>query len=59
MSIHTDKRQFGSDEERAEWKQEMNREYRRQEYLDDLAEGTTILEDGYDDYPLGRNDWQE
>ena len=58
MSIHTDKRQFGSDEEREDWKQEMNREYRRQEYYDSLAQGTANP-DKDDFYPFGRNDWQE
>lgn len=35
MSIHNDDRQYGSEEERAEWKQELKAEYRKQEYEDD------------------------
>ena len=35
MSIHNDDRQYGTDEERAEWKQEVNAEYRKQEYDDE------------------------
>ena len=38
MSIHNDDRQYGTDEERAEWKQELNWEYARQEYYDRRAE---------------------
>ena len=34
MSILNDDRRFGSEEERAEWQQEMKEEYLRQEYFD-------------------------
>ena len=42
MSIHNDDRQYGTDEERAEWMQELKSEYRKQEYedkrwIDDIA----------------------
>lgn len=36
MSILNDDRRFGSDEERAEWQQEMKEEYRRQKAFDIL-----------------------
>jgi len=31
MSLHTDRRQYGTDEERAEWLQELKSEYRRED----------------------------
>lgn len=34
MSILNDDRQYGTDEERQEWLQEVNSEYRREEYED-------------------------
>lgn len=34
MSILNDDRQYGTDEERQEWVQEVNSEYRREEYED-------------------------
>jgi len=34
MSILTDDRRYGNDKERTEWKQEVMREYRKQEYED-------------------------
>ena len=38
MSIHTDERQYGTDEERAEWMGELRDEYARQEAADLAAE---------------------
>lgn len=38
MSIHTDERQFGTDEERAEWQQELKSEYRREQWEDEHPE---------------------
>ena len=35
MSIHNDDRQYGSDEERSEWKREVKDEYRREGGFDD------------------------
>jgi hypothetical protein len=35
MSIHNDDRQYGSDEERAEWKRELISEYQREGAFDD------------------------
>ena len=35
MSIHNDDRQYGTDEERREWEQELKAEYRKQEYDDE------------------------
>lgn len=35
MSILNDDRQYGTDEEREEWEQEVNREYRQQEANDE------------------------
>lgn len=38
MSIHNDDRQYGTDEERREWEQELKAEYRKQEYDDRCEE---------------------
>ena len=35
MSILNDDRRFGSDEERSEWQQEVNYEYRKEQYNDE------------------------
>lgn len=35
MSIHNDERQYGTEEEREEWLQEMKREYRQEENEND------------------------
>lgn len=39
MSIHNDDRQYGSEEERREWEQELKAEYRKQEYDDRCERG--------------------
>lgn len=52
MSILTDDRRYGNDKERAEWEQEEKREYRRQEWLDNLraeARANEILTGYYGD----------
>ena len=47
MSILNDYRRYGTDEERAEWEQEVNYEYRKQDY-DDERYYDEIREQTYD-----------
>ena len=45
MSILSDDRRYGTDDERAEWKQEVNYEYRKQEYDDERYEERMMQDD--------------